>query len=242
VYGARDYKVYLGAMDGLPSAAYTAGWLGLDLANNPGLFGRQFSQIGIMMNDQGIYWFVYAESGVTCLRGKYGWWNDIAGKYLGCYGDYYDLVSVNQYFPVELVTYQEGYWIARITDQNDIAHDLAKIWNNSVYIYSANVNMEEGYHQLQDPFLLAQFVFWHPQYYDFSHQGFLDWPASMDGHNNILGATDLAGQGNFCPSNYGAIVNIGNDERNWYAGTGGNVCQWAMFPYYHVRIPIIRRN
>jgi hypothetical protein len=242
VYSARDYKVLIGSMNGLPSGPYTSAWLGLELATNPGLFGKQFSQVGIMTNNQGVYWFVYAEPGVQCLRGNYGWWDSNAGKYLGCYGDYNDLVSPNQYFPVELVTYQEGYWIARITDQNGLPHDLAKIWTDSVYTHRANVNMEEGYSQSQDPFLLAQFVFWHPQYFDYSYQTFLDWPTSMDGHINILGATDLACLGNFCPGHYGAIVNLGNDERNWYAGTSGNVCQWTMFPNYHIRVPIVSKN
>lgn len=242
VYSARDYKVLIGTMSGLPSAPFTTGWLGIELSNNSGLFGKQFSQVGIMTNNQGVYWFVYAEPGVECLRGNYGWWDNTAGKYLGCYGNYYDLVSANQYFPVELVTYQQGYWIARITDQNGLPHDLAKIWTDSVYTYRANVNMEEGYTQAQDPFLLAQFLFWHPQYFDYSYQTFLDWPTSIDDHINNLYATDLTGLGDFCSDHYGALVNIGNDERNWYAGTGGNVCHWTLFPNYHIRIPIVNNN
>lgn len=244
VYNALDYKLSLGSYEGYPGnhPTYTAGWLGIYLANNPGLFGKQFTQVGIITDSTGIYWFVYAEPGVTCLRGSYYWWNAQAGKSLGCIGNIGDLVGFNRYHDVELVSYQHGEWIARVSDQFGVAHDVATIPSASVYIYGAQANVEEAYVQNQDPYELAQFMLWHPKYYDYNYGTFVDWPPSEGSNKNTLSTTDLNGINSFCPQHYGAIVNINNDERSWYGGTNGNICDWMMFPGDHNYLPIIVKD
>ena len=78
----------------------------------------------------GIHWFVYSEDGVTCLRGQLYFQNK------GCIGDPGDMgVGLNLWTKVELVTYNQGIWIARVYDQGGGAVDVATFPDTSVTIY-----------------------------------------------------------------------------------------------------------
>ena len=73
VYSAGDYRVLLLANDKPSSGSpdFTSSWLSLDLAQYNGQpFSAEFSQVGLLARDDGIHWFVYAEPGVTCIRGE----------------------------------------------------------------------------------------------------------------------------------------------------------------------------
>lgn len=107
VYYAQDYQVWISSNAGPigNNPTYTTGWLSIDLDNKPGDYGHLFSQVGLMADSGGIFWFVYAEPGVVCLRGSYYWFNPDLGKYLGCKGGYTDLVDFHRLYRFELVTY-----------------------------------------------------------------------------------------------------------------------------------------
>jgi len=199
--------------------------LSVNLDDEPGLYGHLFTQVGLLTDSHGIYWFVYAEPGVECLRGHYDHYNYDLGKYLGCRGDNTDLVDFGQLSRVELVTYHEGYWIARVQDISGYMRDVAKIWSDSPYIYDANVAFEEGWTQSQDPFELGYYFMWHPGYNNWT-TGFSEWPMSTPLSENTLYSSPMS----ICPQHYGAVINFDEDPRYWFAGTGGITCNAVMFP------------
>ena len=235
VLNSLDYRVWI-ASGGGPTGNYptfTTAWISVYLDNQPGLYGVKFSQVGLMADSQGIYWFVYAEPGVECWRGSRTYWNAELNKFLGCKGDIGDLVDYGQFFKVELVTYGEGFWIARVEDSQGNPYDVAKILSNSTNIYDADVNMEEGWSQAQDPFEFGSFHLWHPQYNSWVN-GFMEWPISDNVVNRLYAAP-----ASICPQHYGAWTNKANDPRYWVAGSGGNVCNAIMFPANKVYLPLV---
>lgn len=238
IYSAKDYRVWLNAT-ALPSGGfpdYTTAWLGVRLAQFNGQpYSAQFSQVGLLTKSDGIRWFVYAEPGVTCLRGSQAWGN------MGCQGSVGDLVSLGTWHQVELVTYQQGFWIARVYDNNDVGYDVAKIWSTSTRIYRAGSVTEEAYGALQDPYLTTSFYHWHPQYM-IPWSGFKDWLESDSSGESHIYVTDLNGQNTFCPQHYGIRPNRFGDERSWYAGSGGENCLWPLFPSEHLFLPLVIIN
>lgn len=245
IYSAHDFRLWLGSRDhpvgGYPT--FTAAWLGIKLDNKPGTFGQQFTQVGLKTNAYGLFWFVYAEPGVHCLRGTPDYWNSQLGKHLGCHGDIGDIVSPDYLSIVELVVHDgDNFWTAKVYDGNGNPYDVAEIYSPYTYIYNAYATMEEGYTSSQDPYVTAAFFIYNPQYMDWQKGSFQPWPASEGNHTNSLRATDLQGINSFCPQYYGAIVNILSDPRYWFAGTTGNICNWIMFPSFPSFLPMIMKN
>ncbi len=244
VNSAGDYRVLLLANDKPSSGSpdYTAAWIGLDLAQYNGQpFSAQFSQVGLLARDDGIHWFVYAEPGVTCMRGE-EYWGTCNGRSCGCLGTVGDIVSQSTWHHVELVTYGQGYWIARVYPAgSEIGWDVAQIWSTSTRIYRAQSTMEEAYTTSQDPYLIGRFYYWHPEYI-VPGSGFRDWPESAGGQRSNIYATDLNGQNTFCPDHYGVDPNWVGNERAWYAGTSGQQCSWLLFPSAHAYIPAVLKN
>lgn len=212
---ARDYRhtIWIGGIpnNGSPIIDFTTAWLGFDLAQYNGqLFSGLFTQVGFKTDKNGPYWFVYSEAGVVCFQGSQDYGN------LGCRGDYYSRATIGNWQNVELVTYGQGYWIARVYDQYGNSLDVAKILSNSLTIYNAFVDSEEGYTETTDPYMLASFWHNHPKYMIWG-SGFSDWPASSGGHNNWLQTTPAS----ICPNHYIARLNWGGDPRVWYEGSAG---------------------
>jgi len=234
IYNAMDYRVMVNATawpsNGYPN--YTTGWLGVDLAPNLG----HFTQIGLItQSSNNIHWFVWAPSAatVTCLRGGHTGWVGIHG----CEGANGDLVSLSSWYYVELVTYPgQGNWVARVA-----GYDVAIIYDNSTTITKAYVTMEEAYTTAQDPYVLASFYFWHPQY--MGTTTWQDWTASSGGgdSDSVVIAEDYHLQNTFCPQHYGVTPNYAGSERAWYAGTGGQVCWWLLFPADHIYLPLVMK-
>jgi len=236
VYNARDYRTYLYAADkpstGDPGNFATA-WLGLFLAQYNGQpFSGQFAQVGPTTDQTGVRWFVYAEPDVTCLRGT-------QRDPHSCYGNYGDLVNLNEWHRYELVKYtQDNFWIARVYDINGIGYDVAKIWHTSNRIYLARSDTEEGYYESADPYITMKFYHYDPEYMQWG-VGFQQWPTSTGGSGNSTISTSPA---SICPDHYGAKPNVLGDERYWFAGTGGQVCSWVLFPSAHAYLPAILKN
>jgi hypothetical protein len=115
VRNSLDYQVWIASILG-PNGNYptfTKGWISIDLNNQPGLFGRSFSQVGIMADSTRLKWFAYSESGVICNYGEYGWYNEIKQMYLGCFGGDFEFVNYGMLHKVELVKYPlNNFWIA----------------------------------------------------------------------------------------------------------------------------------
>lgn len=107
VSSSLDYRVWLAAESGptWQTSTFTTAWLSVDLNNQPGLFGHEFSQIGLMAFTQGLQWFVYSEAGVICNQGSYAWWNSDKDMYLGCRGAFNNEVIYGNFYTVELVKY-----------------------------------------------------------------------------------------------------------------------------------------
>jgi hypothetical protein len=190
VYNAMGYRVDLMANqkpDSNPSV-FTPAWLGLYLDNRPPTedFYGEFSQIGIKTDANGVYWFVYAEPGVTCLQGEYDYWNQIRQRYFGCRGYFDQYVSLGTKITVSLETSStSGYWLATLWETvngQTSPHPVALINNNSKRIYEAFATMEEGIPNVldpYDPYLMADFYISHPQYYNPATDTYNEWPVSQ---------------------------------------------------------------
>lgn len=241
---AWDYKVWISSTqlsNGNHPGGFTSGWLSIDLDNQPGLYGVKFTQVGIMTDPaRGLFWFAYSEEPIECLQGTYYWWHADKSRYFGCRGEPNGQVALQEWSAVELVTYGQGFWIARVYDRFGNGLDVARITTNKTMIYDADVAMEEGYTETADPYMLGSFLFWHPQYTIWG-QGFQEWMASLGGNNNILYATNGQGSSAFCPQFYGANINLSGDPRYWFGGSGGNVCSANMFSYQRF-LPYIADN
>lgn len=242
---AGDYKVLVMASDKphLDEAdnATTYGWLGIDLAQGSGVGGLEFTQVGLLTDKTGVRWFVYAESGVTCLEGdpSFGTCN---GYSCGCEGDNYQWVTLYGWHWMELVTYGQGFWIARVYEPNGTAHDVAQIWSTSQQIYYAQSTTEEAYSTPSDPFITASFYYCYPQV-SIPGQGFQNWPQSVGGPaSSNIHVTNQNGHNVACPQHYGADPNLWGEEYAWFAGTGGQVCSWLLFPSEHTHLPLVLKN
>ena len=241
---AWDYKAWISSTqlsNGNHPGGFTSGWLSIDLDNQPGLYGAKFTQVGIMTDPaRGLFWFAFSEEPIECLQGTYYWWHADQSRYFGCRGDPNDHVELQEWSAVELVTYGQGFWIARVYDKLGNGLDVARITTNKTTIFDALVVMEEGYSETADPYMLGSFFFWHPQYM-ISGQGFQEWKASLGGINNVLYVTNDQGSNVFCPQFYGANINLFGDPRYWYGGSGWIVCSANMFSYQHF-LPCVANN
>lgn len=176
-----------------------------------------------------LYWFVYSEDPITCLQGTPFWWNWDKLRFFGCIGEPDSLASLQEWTRVELVTYGQGLWIARVDDLNGNVADVAQITTTQYTIYRANVNMEQAYSDIAAPYLLGRFFFWHPQYMEWG-VGFHDWPASLGPNINDLYATSIPlGINKFCPQHYGATINLLGDSRYWYLVPAGKSVRRICF-------------
>lgn len=225
---AGDFRVKIAATslpsEGFPS--YTAGWLGiaLDKMGTP-------TQVGIMADQMGIYWFAFSQAPIRCIQGTSAWWSDTEQRYMGCKGDLNSLVSLGVFHTVELVNYGQGEWIARIFDAADNGYDLAVIDHPGETIYDVDVTFEEAYLQEEDPYLESSFVFYRPQYNTWSPEnGFADWPASQAQYNNTL-YIDGASPEEICPTQYSIKTMYQASARAWYAGKAveGGTCLSTLF-------------
>lgn len=218
---------------------FTTAWLGLDLADGPGTGGRQFSQVGLIVRPDGLRWFVYAEPGVTCHRGTPNY------NTLGCQGAVGDIVTTGNYYRVELRRVSSG-WHAMIYDTYSNPYVLATINSTSTEIFRAQATTEQGYSSTVNPYTPAYYYHYHPRYYVTAPYIYADWPQSTTG---ITGSsprryseiwTWASNGATICPNYYGAGPNVGGDERFWFAGTGGTICNHLLFPQ-KVFLPLIRR-
>ncbi len=231
VYNAHDYRVHLYA-NSLPPTGdmrnFATAWLGIFLGEYDGSTGSgQFSQVGLSATRNGLQWFVYAEPGVLCYRGS-------NPDPYHCYGDYNDLVSIGSWHQVRLYKgASQGYWYARVYDESGGYVTVARINNQSDRIYLARSDTEEGYYESSDPFITVQFYHWHPQYMKFGN--WTDWPESNGAGIDEIWTSPVS----ICPDHYGATPNINNNERYWYAGSGGEICTWLLFPSVHIYLPLV---
>jgi hypothetical protein len=194
-----------------------------------------FHKFGLHADRDGLHWFVYSEAGVVCLKGNSAWGT------LGCLGQVNDLVSLKTWHSVELVKdNNNGYWLAYVYDANFNGHAVAEILDDSDRIYFAQSTTEEGYDSSwsSDPHATAKFYHWRPQYWDYRIPGFQFWPRSSNGKISYI--FDYPSN-TFCPTWYGVNPNFNNDEDAWYAGTGGKVCNWLLFPSQHHYLPLTVR-
>jgi hypothetical protein len=215
LYNARDYITYIHTNSqppsGTASQGYLSAWLGIDLAQFNGQTNSAlFSQVGILMDSLGARWFVYSEAGVSNCRA--GSTSAFGGK--GCIGQYSDLVGIGGWFQVELVTYNQGFWVARVYNYNG-ASDVARITSGNLRVYDVNNTVEEVYAGSNDPMIPGGFLFYRPRYMQWG-TGFQLWPASSNGNNNYI----YMSPPQICPPYFKALTNLANDPRYWYAGTG----------------------
>lgn len=163
--------------------------------------------------------------------------------YSGCIGNANQWVASGQYQEFEIVSYGDGYWIARVHEAGGGGHDVARIASSSQTITRANATFEQawgGYDS--DPYLPAIFSFRHPQYMIWGN-GFQEWPNSgiASTQQSYIYPTGTGGT-DFCPTHYMFLWafdwELGLDPRSWYAGdsvVGTNmVCNAILFMYNYV--------
>lgn len=225
---AHDYVVSI-KPGGLPTNGstldYTTGWFGIHIPD--------FLQVGYMTRRTGVHWFVEefsSSASIQCFHGTYR--NDIGGGAEACYGDINDRATIGNFHKVELVTYPgQGFWIARVYDQNGNPLDVARLdfSTSTNKITKASVTMEEGYVETSDPHLLAKFWFSHPKYWiGGTGDPFAEWPASTTTQKNTITPSPSG----ICPTYYYAIRRWGGDARVWYAGTKtstAGICSGNIF-------------
>jgi hypothetical protein len=240
IYNAKDYQVDLLAEAGPSNSSngYTTAWLSIHLDNQAGTFGQKFTQVGLLTDQNGVYWFVYSEAGVSCLQGSV-FWRDNNQVPIGCRGNLYHWVSINTWHTVELVKYStNSYWIARVYDADGHGLDMAAIFSSNTRIYRANSTTEEAYLGSTDPNMQAKFHHHEPRYKNVdTFTSFQLWPRS-NGNNSRIYTTAINTPLPICPNKYGATPNIDNYEYKWFAGTGGQICNWILFPAFHHYLPL----
>jgi hypothetical protein len=213
---------------------FTTGWLGLYLhacdnpgsvcCNNPGC--ALFSQVGTQSdpNIGGIFWFVYAEPGVTCLSGN------PSPDGLECRGDSGIYVDYSVYNGVSLTHNVSGQnWLAAVQNYSGQGGYVAQIGYDTPRIYAAFVAQEEGYTSTSDPLIDMRYYFYHPAYGVGN-----PWPYSS-GNDNFFSSFGLRSPGSdpyppapYGPCVYGGVQNVNGDPRLWYAGIGGTQCSWVF--------------
>jgi len=199
-------------------ADYTAAWIGFDLAPSiPGVtFSGLFTQVGVQSDFDSYYWFVYAESGVTCVRGT----QRDARTCIGVIGDIVGQDKVNAYALYQFA----GAWVAQVSDYTSGGiYPVAWINSNSHQIYNyIDTNAERVSDFTNSAKLPMRYFFYHPTY--------LATPSNT--------YTDLIGPGMFytatrepmgviCPP-YGGLSDLGGDPRYWFAGTNGPMCTFTI--------------
>lgn len=234
IYNAGDYSDYLMATE-LPSTGdtrdFTTAWLGVFLHEyTPGVpWSGKFAQVGLETTRYGVRWFVYAEANVVCNRG-------VQYNANTCYGLYDDLVSIGNWTRMRLSRVGNN-WYAVVYDIYGTSYTVAEIQYQSTRIFLARSDTEEGFYESTDPYITAKFYHYRPQFLNLSQSIWMDW-AKSDG----TGASYLrAYSPDPCPAHYGATPNLQGDERFWFAGTGGQICNWLLFPSEHIYLPLISR-
>jgi hypothetical protein len=245
---AGDYSVYLyDNGNGVPTLENDVinGWFGVNLANSPGTYGDEFTQIGVVNDPAGLHWFFYSELGyvsqVVCLRGRQ-YYTDPQGRVFGCISDTQDLgVGVTTWTKVELSYYASpppsvgGYWEAYVYDQNGVQTPVAAVANVAPgeQIFRAYVSSEEAAFwsltQQVDPWLYLDFWYYHPRYGFGSNA--LEWPAS-DGPNvnqlNVQSNTQYPLPPEIpCPYHYWGVREAA-DPRQWGATSTNTLPQFTQ--------------
>lgn len=242
VWEARDYNSWVLAGDKPTSggtANYTTGWLALHV--EPGAPLNGFTQAGVLTTEFGARWFVYSTVGIVepCLVGSPEWPRQ-GGGYNGCVGDYGYMAGNPPYATTwlkpELVTYGQGFWIARIWDDYGNVIDAAKINSTNTVITRAYVASEETWTSATNPQLRMLFYHWHPQYMRWG-TGWQEWASSYGpgGSTNFLNSyREPNPPGGFpCPSIYASATNLGGDPRYWASSNyGGSFVACSINPLW----------
>lgn len=154
-------------------------------------------------------WELHSSVRVKCLRGI------ALPTGFDCLSTRSDsVVAMNTWHTLEFVTYNQGFWIARIRNYStgEVA-DIAQILDPHVTITRMDVGTV--YNDDNPPYVPATIYHWHPSYM-VAGTGFQLWPASSSGHNNILVGQFLSSQE--CPLIHKASRNVTNDPRYWSLG------------------------
>lgn len=239
VYNAGDYQTLLYA-DELNNAPYdegTCAWLSIHLA--PGDPPHGFAQVGMMIDDRGIYWFVYSgEYDVIPARGGTPRWYD--GDHIrGIEGYAYDIVAIRQWHRAQLkreyVPYlQRWVWGAYMYDTYNNPYILAYIDSGNGRIYRAGCVTEELYHT-PNHYWIANYYHYQVSYK--SGGAWHEWPVSSCAPNAYSDWRDNTSQiftTGACPEHYGVIPNYAGNPRAWWTGTTGVGTYWCavnpLFP------------
>lgn len=219
VNNAQNYMMYLVPASPLPSTprevATSYGYLGVDAGPNQ----THFLQVGFTEDVYALRWFVFSyDYGITCTRGH------LYFNGYGCLGDPNDFATLDSFQMVQMDTDLHGTWHAFLYNTQGQGVDVAHIYFGSNTAYNVFTSSEEMWTTQSDPGIMVRYYHFHPRYYQYP-VGWTDWSCSgglpgcqPGGHNYLNQAV--------CPPGwpYAAIINLGNDPRFWFAGTGGGTC------------------
>lgn len=242
-----DYTVKLIAtVSPQSSRGFTTNWIAIASAR---FDTYSFLQTGIMADQNGLHWFVEAPSdwgvwqnggpGLTCEQGEGVAHQYPDGTWAECIGNG-GLIQLNQWTMFELVSYhtnQNGYyeWFARVYDQNGTAIEVAHTWIRGMdWIGDAEVAGEEAWSTILDPKINMGLFMYDPQYMSPSGT-FVSWPLASFPTDPTVGSdgyykNHILADSTFCPSYIAASPNVNGNERYWYTGNNGAVCDWRLFP------------
>jgi len=116
-------------------------------------------------------------------------------------------------------------WSTDALAGDQLIFDVAYADYPTILIFRAQVTAEEVYDgsdPAQDPRVWMAYFHYHPVYMIWGY-GFVDWPGSEGGHNNVLWM-DAKPNWQFCPVLYGAVTWYAGDSRFWGTYSGGQTC------------------
>ncbi len=167
--------------------------------------------MGLATDAYGVRWFTftYLPGGMQCTRGYPSWGGS------GCLGDYGDIAALGQWYKAELVTYYQGYWIARIhNSSNGQVADVARILSPSQRIYRATQVGETAYNTSYDPAIMLSVFHYHPRY--MNNGSFQEWPG---GSQTYFYQQTSGPSAPICEAIYHGVLDLGGDARYWWTGS-----------------------
>ena len=196
-----------------------------------------FIHAGLYVTHEGVKWFAagspeYSNAPVIeCLRGNKAWF-DNDNRHTGCLSDVGDLgLDLNVWTRVQLVTYNTGFWIVRIANQQGYPQDVAKIYNPNTTIVDSRVIGEEswqGANQSQNPWVQVSFYDLDLKYR--TAGGWAHWPSNIGGNYGSANITESSNSGaDPCPAHYGVNPYVQGNPYLWYVGSGGSTCSGLLY-------------
>jgi len=195
-----------------------------------------FLRVGLLTTDDGVYWFASGPREhvdaptITCYRNSFEFWSNSQGRHTGCIGRADDLgIGFETWHRVQLVTYNDKDWVAKITNVDGYIHDVARFKAiNGKRLNLASVVMETRRTDPDsNPWVKAKYY-----NFDFKYRngGWMQWPSNIGGN---YGSNKIIASNTICPSFYGVAHNFSGQPYLWAMGDSllldGEECHGSIY-------------